>query len=224
MIARLQPDTDFVMVDEKTITLSDGLRVIEMLDHHTTAMTNLVFWFKSAADHFEVNIVGDRAALPAAAISEIVGARPMRWTSGIDPEDKALGISLLVRGNADDLVTVAASVEALVPAWRATTYPEYRLTGWSWLEIFSKPANKVNACLDVRELWMAERQTEPEPITIALGDSRDDVEMMRVASRSYCPATASADAQAVATEVINQPGGEPFAVAVTRYLRAMPSD
>jgi hypothetical protein len=222
VIARLRPDADFVVVDEKTITLADGLRVVEMLDNHRTTMTALVFWFKSASDHFEVKIVGDQAALPAAAISEIVGARPMRWASEINPGDKALGISLLVRGSADDLLPVAASAEALVPAWRATTYPEYRLTGWSWLEIFSKAANKVNACLDVRELWMAERQIEP--ITIALGDSRDDVEMLRVASRSYCPATASVDAQAVATEVINQPGGEPFAAAVTRYLCAMPSD
>jgi hydroxymethylpyrimidine pyrophosphatase-like HAD family hydrolase len=128
--------------------------------------------------------------------------------------ESLLGISLLAPVEPNRLQTLLA--EPLVEGWRASIYPEYRLPGWSWLELFSQRANKAEACRRVIALWGERHSCSPS--TVAIGDAPDDVGMFGAVEESYCPADASEKARRAASEVLPVAAGDGFARAVAARL------
>ena len=204
------------VMHEETLALRDGLLVMEMFAELRDKAPSMTFVFKGAADQFEVAIIGEASSVSDDDLSRIVGERPIVRESTIGLDGRVLGISALVRSDAVDLDVLVAEAETLAQGWRGVAYPEYRLSGWSWVEMFTSVVTKESACQRFIATVVDERDTALT--TIALGDSRDDVGMLRLADLSYCPSTASEEALTVATEVIPAEGGDYFAAAIAKRL------
>ena len=129
---------------------------------------------------------------------------------------RPLGVSFLARAQPEDLRDVVANLP-IPQQWRASVYPEFRITGWTWLEIFPVAANKGAGSRHAIDLLTFGTPRDVE--VIAIGDSAEDIAMFRIAKRSYCPSTAAPEVHRAASRVIPQPGGPQFVAAVSKLLR-----
>jgi hydroxymethylpyrimidine pyrophosphatase-like HAD family hydrolase len=205
----------YSVLHEETLTVQDGTGFVSSLYKWQEDGRGLIFLFHSSDSLFEVGVVGDVSVLGPSNLALIVGDRPMTHTEDPFPSQKLLGVSFLAPLESHQIRALLPQ-KNLPDIWRSSVYPEYRVPGWSWLEIFPESANKAKACQRVLQLWSTEFGRKP--VTTAIGDANDDIGMLRFADQSYCPSSASEEVQKVVSEVLPQPGGDDFAAAVTARI------
>ncbi len=216
---------------EEALTLSAGAAFVAALRATAQAGGGVYFEFGDWSRRFTVAIVGGDQ-LTRGELAMLVGARPVdheydgRDTGLVEPGRQVLGVSFLGRAKPADseraLPEGLDDIVSEVPAgWRWTAYPEVRLPGWQWLEVFSERAAKGPAADWVIATLAGGARS---PAVLAVGDSVDDVPLFARATNSWCPMAAPAEVQAAAHEVLEVPGGEDFAAALAHRIRELDLD
>jgi hydroxymethylpyrimidine pyrophosphatase-like HAD family hydrolase len=210
VIGRIRGGRLISVMHEEALRISDGRGFIDRLAHLSTEHRGVIFGFRGSSALFEVEAVGTDTALSREQLQLIAGGRPLRHSHALlDP--CPLGVSLFAPMPHDRLLSLVC--EQIVPRdWRVSAYAEDRIAGWSWLEVLASGANKAAACRRLLAHWT--RHVGGQPLTVALGNSEDDIPMLRLADRSYCPSTATRTVQRDAQHVLQAPAGERFAAAV----------
>lgn len=211
VVAHLAAGGSFEVTHEEVLHPGQGAEYMARLWRWQEEGRGIVFFFRDHHADFEVAVGAGSCRLRADDLSKIVGRRPMRSVTAPLLSGGLLGVSLLAPSSLEQLHQFC-SASLLPDSWRASVYPEYRLSGWSWLEVFSTRANKAEACRRVIDLWR--ERTGGEVATMAVGDAADDVGMFEAVDLSFCPSDASAEAREAASEVLPAAAGEEFAVAV----------
>lgn len=207
------------VLHEETLELSDGDRFLAALRAHAEAGDGVLFQFRDSSRDFAVAITG-APQLQRNELEMLLGTRRREsadQTASL-AASRALGVSFLGRAaRSSEPRALPDGLEGVVahlpPHWRWTAYPEVRLPGRQWLEVFSDRAEKGSA-----SDWIIARLSEgtESPKILAAGDAADDIALFKRAARSWCPATAREDVQAAADEVLQVPGGDAFADALAR--------
>jgi hydroxymethylpyrimidine pyrophosphatase-like HAD family hydrolase len=217
IIAKIRSVDDYLVLNEETLAAEDGVDCVSDLYRWQEEGRGIMFLFHDSHALFEVGAVGDTSVLDPQDLAVIIGDRPLRHAVDISPSQRLLSVSFLAPLEPDQVRTLL-SPSKMPMFWRASVYPEFRVPGWSWLEIFPKSANKAEACRRVIQLWSTEFCKKP--VVTAIGDAPDDIEMLRMADRSYCPSTASEEVRRAVSEVLVQSGGNDFAAAVATRIKA----
>ena len=216
-VARSTPRS-FEVLHEEALDLREGAAPLGRMLEWRDEGLGIVFFFRGHRAAFEVAVAAGSCRLQPDDLAMIVGRRPMREVTA-PPHGDLLGVSLLAPSPVERMRRLQAALP--VPdGWRVTAYPEYRAPGWSWLEVLPRHATKAEACRRVIGLWREKAGGEFE--TIAVGDAPDDVGMLAVAERSFCPIDASAAAREAVTEVLPAAAGEDFAAALLERLSEPP--
>jgi hydroxymethylpyrimidine pyrophosphatase-like HAD family hydrolase len=209
-IARLGRGGGFEVLHEELLDSTHGDDYLALLWKWREEGRGIVFFFCGHQADFEVAVSRGSCELDPEELATIVGRRSMRRTV-VPPAGGLLGVSLLAPCRPDRLFPLC-SAELLPEGWRATVYPEYRVPGWSWLEVFSVRANKAEACRRVISLWRQEAGRAL--VTMAVGDATDDVGMFETVDVSFCPSDASKEARGAVSMSLPAPAGEDFAAAL----------
>ncbi len=217
VIAELGSGGEFSPIREETIDPADGPELFSSLEACQRNTRGTLFFFQGSGAGFEVVVIGsDEHTLRSRDLQIVVGHRPMRRVSRLPKfEHPLLGISLLAPSSRWEIEALSTEID-LPTAWRASTYPEYRIPGRTWLEVFPRDANKANACRWVIDYWGRKHGSTPK--TVAVGDATDDVGMFGVVDTSYCPTDASEAARVAASEVLPSKAGDGFAGALATVL------
>jgi hydroxymethylpyrimidine pyrophosphatase-like HAD family hydrolase len=218
VIARLEAGS-FEVIAEEALDPAAGSDFLRALWRWGAAELGVTFFFQGSEADFEVCFGGAVGGLDPDDLATIVGPRPMRHVEGPPADEGLLGISLLAPCDPTRLLPFKA--DPLLPsAWRATVYPEYRIPGWSWLEVLPAGATKAAAVRRVLRSW---GEADAGPATVAVGDAIDDVGMFDLVDTSFSPSDASEPARMAATEVLDAPGGEEFAAEVLDRMERLAS-
>jgi hydroxymethylpyrimidine pyrophosphatase-like HAD family hydrolase len=227
LIARIGQGNLVETLKESTLDLSSNLSLLEAFADWSERGLGYLFVFRGSDAEFEVEATGPMDDLSDESLHLIVGSRPfsaLPHSFCVAPLSnlRPLGISFLAHTNSDTLARMASGVSALdteLPEdWRISIYPEFRIPGWTWLEIFSKSANKGDACAEMIRLLKSERRNGGGFEVIALGDAIDDLPMFRLATRSYCPSDAASEVRDAASQVISESAGPNFVKAISRII------
>lgn len=227
VIGRVAKGQSRAVLHEEVLTLASGAAFIAELHARAQAGEGVLFEFADSSRNFAVSIVGGHL-LTADERSTIAGQRPIAPTGEdlgalSNTSRRALGVSFLIGAAASDRDTVLPpgiddALRDLPDDWRWTTYPESRLRGWRWLEIFPRHAAKGHAA--ERVLSMLARD-DRRPMMIAAGDAADDIPLLSLAVHGWCPSSAADEVKGAADEVLQVAGGDAFASALAQRVRTI---
>jgi hydroxymethylpyrimidine pyrophosphatase-like HAD family hydrolase len=189
--------------------------LIRQLQQCATQFSGGLFLFMTADTGFKV-LESSAGEVTRCEINTIAGPRPIErvYPDLLLGIEAVLGVSLLIRGT----VKIACTIRRKLPvpsSWRVAIYPEYRLQNRTWIEMFPGEANKLRGAVEVVRILKA---GGPVPEIVALGDSEDDIGMLRFSSESFCPESAASEVRRAATHVVSHPGGPSFVAAVKSAL------